>query len=256
MKRPGANDHEEVWLLLPWLANGRLPEPLRWRSQRHLNICGACRDELALQERLCEALAAPESISYAPGPSLARLLQRIDQAAAAQGPDRYATDPYDTEPPLTAPRPTKLPVSLRSPPPRAHRQWGSARLAWATSPGLAWAATVLIGFGVAGNLAYRAAQPTYRVHSDAPAPARQALLHIAFARNLTIGEAAQLLHAAGAQVVEGPGSTGIFAISPEGASAAGTRMRLQQLAAQLRADPRVRWVEPLPASREPPPPYP
>lgn len=244
MKRPGVNEHEEVWLLLPWLANGRLPEPLRWRAQRHLAVCGACRDELALQERLCEALAAPESISYAPGPSLARLLARIDQAAAAQDEDRYATDPYDTEPPLTAPM--ELPVSGLKPSPRARRQWGSARLTWATSPGLAWAATVLIAFGVAGNLAYRAAQPTYRVHSDAPAPARQALLHIAFARNLTIGEAAELLRAAGAQVLDGPGSTGIFVVSPAGTSTADSRTRLQQLATELRADPRVRWVEPLP----------
>jgi hypothetical protein len=85
------------------------------------------------------------------------------------------------------------------------------------------------------------------VHSDAPAH-RAPVLHIAFARDLTIGEVEQLLSAAHAQMIEGPGSTGIFGVTPSNPGTTGdARQPLQRLAAQLRADPRVRWVEPLPA---------
>jgi hypothetical protein len=48
----------------------------------------------------------------------------------------------------------------------------------------------------------------------------------------------EMLRSAGARVVEGPGTTGVFGIAPVTA------------AARLRADPRVRWVEPLTGTEE------
>jgi hypothetical protein len=80
------------------------------------------------------------------------------------------------------------------------------------------------------------------------------VLHIAFERSVSVGEVEDILHAAGAHVITGPDASGIFGIAPLAAAAsAGTAApaaasaQLRVLEARLRADARVRWVEPLTA---------
>jgi hypothetical protein len=51
------------------------------------------------------------------------------------------------------------------------------------------------------------------------------------------------LRANGARVVEGPDSSGIIWVAP---SAEQTNQALRLLAEHLRADPRIRWVQPVP----------
>jgi hypothetical protein len=206
--------HEEVWLLLPWLANGRVTEAERAQAEQHVRGCALCSRELSLERRLCQALASPDRITYAPGPSFRKLLKRIDGAPASAS--------------AAAPR---LPVAP---------WWQGAVSLW-RPPGLAWAATFVLGIGLAAGLAYRAAVPTagrYVVHTD-PRPAEHSVLHIAFDRKLTIGEVEELLRKNGARVVEGPGETGIFGVRPDEEQA------MRALATKLRTDPRVRWVEPM-----------
>src|SRR5437879_11917134 len=74
--------HEEAWLLLPWLANGRLSQAQRAMVEEHVRLCPACTQELASQRLICRALAEPDRVTYAPGPSFRKLLDRIDGAAA------------------------------------------------------------------------------------------------------------------------------------------------------------------------------
>jgi hypothetical protein len=118
-------------------------------------------------------------------------------------------------------------------------------------PGLAWAATflLLVGFSALTATAYRWSQPLYTTHT-APTAASPDVLHIAFVPSLPIAEVEELLRSAGARVVEGPGKTGIFGVSPVAAAprtahGGEVKPQLRDLAARLRADPRVRWVEPL-----------
>ncbi len=92
---------------------------------------------------------------------------------------------------------------------------------------------------------YRWSEPLYHPRLDPPAAPRSDVLHIALDRELTIGEVEELLRADGARVVEGPGTTGIFGVAPVTRSRTGTGHQLLDLAARLRADPRVRWVEPI-----------
>jgi hypothetical protein len=216
--------HEECWLLLPWLANGRLTASDRARAEEHVRECQACARELASQRLICAALAEPDRVSYAPGPSLRKLLERIDGTA---GRPRAA-------------RPVKR---ARSFPP--------ARSAW-RPPGLAWAASVVLVVGLTGlgGAAYHWSQPLYVTHTTAAAVDPD-VLHIAFDRSLTIGEVEEVLRGAGARVVEGPGTTGIFGVTPVAPShRAGAKgvvsPQMRALAARLRADARVRWVEPEP----------
>ncbi len=223
--------HEEAWLALPWLANGSLSLAERERIEPHVRACASCREELALQRLLCDALTEPDRVTYAPGPSFRKLMDRID----------------GTAPPARSARERK--ATARPARPRGH---GNVAL-W-RPPGLAWAASFVLVVGLAGifTTAYRSLQPApYRTHTDAAAPAAPKVLHIAFDRSVTIGAAEEVLRSSGARVVEGPDSMGIFGIAPAAgdtgnATPEGTSKEMRVLSARLRADPRVRWVEPVP----------
>lgn len=216
--------HEEAWLALPWLANGSISQVERDKVERHIQTCTACREELALQRRLCNALTEPDRVTYAPGPSLRKLLDRIDgatpharkQERAAAAPDR----------------------------PRSNN---GSRHIW-RPPGLAWAASFILLVGMAGVIGtlYRSFQPTYGTRTDT-AYVESNVLHIAFDRSVTIGGAEEALRSNAAHIVEGPDSTGVFGVAPERAS-----QQLRVLSARLRADPRIRWVEPLPGDSNSP----
>jgi Putative zinc-finger len=222
--------HEESWLLLPWLANGRLSPAQRARVEDHLRECAPCARELAQQRLMCEALSGPERVTYAPGPSFRKLMERID---GREGRTRQ--------------RPPALPAS---PPPVA----ALARSAW-RPPGLAWAASFLLMLciGALAPTAYRWSQPLYTTHTAAP-PGAPHVLHVAFVPSLSVAEVGELLRSAGAHVVEGPDPTGIVGVVPEASGTAGGAVAgdaagpgLQTLAARLRSDARVRWVEPIAA---------
>ncbi len=217
--------HEESWLLLPWLANGRLSHAERAAVEQHLRECAACTQELARQRLMCQVLTEPQRVTYAPGPSLRKLMERIDGHTPAR--------------PQDAP-----PLSRRSAPAALAAAW--------RPPGLAWAASFVLAMGLAAfaPTAYRWSQPRYATHTTAPR-GTPGVLHIAFDRSLPIGEMEEMLRSAGARVVEGPGTTGIFGIAPVTAAARGSAEsgevspQMRALAARLRADARVRWVEPL-----------
>jgi len=215
----------EFSLLLPWLANGRLQHAERARVEEHVRECEPCARELAAQRLMCQALTEPERITYAPGPSFRKLMDRIDGRPPAR-------------------RSERRPSRVRGYPAPAYAAW--------RPPGLAWAATflLLVGFSGLAATAHRWLQPVYTTHS-VPNPATPGVLHIAFVPSLPIAEVEKLLRSAGARVVEGPGTSGIFGVSPVAAAAGSAHsaeadsQQLRDLAARLRADPRVRWVEPL-----------
>jgi hypothetical protein len=220
-----ACSHQDAWLSLPWLANGRLSGAERMRVEEHVRGCALCAREVALQRRLCDALTEPERVTYAPGPSLRKLMDRID--------GRAPLAPAE-------PRAGRLRTFLA----RRSSAW--------RPPGLAWAASFLLLVGFLGLAAttYRWSQPRYSTYTAAPAQTSTAALHIAFVPSLSIAEVGDALRSAGAQVVEGPDATGIFGVAPGAASAGAAEgaPALGALAARLRADPRVRWVQPLPGA--------
>jgi hypothetical protein len=219
--------HADAWLMLPWLANGRLAGTERLRVEEHVRGCASCTREVALQQRLYEVLTEPERVTYAPGPSFRKLMDRID--------GRSPRTPLE-------PRISRL---------RRFAATGAA--AW-QPPGLAWAASVLLAIGFLGFGAvttYRWSQPRYVTHTAeahrGSAAASAALLHIAFIPSLSISEVGAALQSAGARIVEGPDATGILGVTPVGASAdtADASRRLRALAARLHTDTRIRWIEPL-----------
>jgi hypothetical protein len=234
----GAARHEECWLLLPWLANGRLPAAERARVEEHVRECVACARELSSQRLLCEALTEPDRVSYAPGPSFRKLIERIEGGTTR----------------LREPRPVQsAPLPQPAQPARVVHAAAAVRSVW-RPPGLAWAASfmLVVGLALLSGAAYRWSRPLYLTHT-VTAAANPDVLHIAFERSLPIGEVEELLRAAGARVVEGPGTSGIFGVTPVAAETPRTAgagevsPEMRALAARLRADARVRWVEPLAA---------
>jgi hypothetical protein len=232
--------HEEARLLLPWLANGRLSPAERERVEEHVRVCPACTEELAFQRLMCKALTEPDRVTYAPGPSFRKLLDRID---------------------ATTQRPRE---ANKAAAPRSRAARNASITLW-RPPGLAWAASFVLAIGLAGivSTVYRWSEPRYTTVTDA-ARVTPNVLHIAFDHSLTIGEVEQLLRSDGAQVVEGPGSTGIFgvtsvAVASGQATGPNASREMQVLSARLRADPRVRWVEPIAmgdsSDNEPAPPH-
>jgi hypothetical protein len=229
--------HEAAWLSLPWLANGRLSQAERDQIEPHVRTCAACREELACQRLLCNVITEPDRVTYAPGPSFRKLMDRIDGAAP---PARKTREP-DAAPAIPMRRRINSNMSLWRP------------------PGLAWAATFVLAIGLGGvaTTVYRSSQPLYRTHTDS-VQARVNVLHISFDRSVTIGEAEEVLRRSGARVVEGPDSTGIIGIAP-GNLASGNATpehmseQMRALATRLHADPRVRWIEPVPADNAPAP---
>jgi hypothetical protein len=233
--------HEEAWLALPFLANGRLSQAERDKIEPHVRGCDACREELAFQRLLCNALTEPDRVTYAPGPSFRKLMERIDGGTAQP---RKAGDHPRT--PATPPR-------VRA------RRWSPVNVSLWRPPGLAWAASFVLMLGLAGVFisVNRSTQPVdvrwYTTHTD-PANGASNVLHIAFYGTVTIREAEQALRSTGAHIVEGPDSVGIFGIAPGATNVTTpeqTSQDLRVLAARLHADPRVRWVEPIPGNDSP-----
>jgi hypothetical protein len=220
--------HEEVWLLLPWLATGRLSPAERELAEDHLRHCNECVRELRLQRLMCGAFTEPDRVTYAPGPSFRKLMKRIDQDASAR----------------------RSPRSRRIPGHSWVARLGSVSL-W-RPPGLAWAASFLLLFGITGMVAtaYRWSEPLYRTRSDDKPLGAPTVLHIALDRSLTIGNVEELLRASGARIVEGPGNTGILGVVPVGVTPGQTsgesaNRQLRSLSSRLRSDSRVLWVQPL-----------
>ena len=219
--------HEQVWLLLPWLATGRLAAAEREMAEEHIRHCSACEQELAVQHLLGNALTEPDRVTYAPGPSFRKLMDRID-ADEGKAPAR----------------PRRRAAKLSS----LIDRLGHVSL-W-RPPGLAWAASFLLLLGITGLIVqtYHWQQHEFRTVTDASVVAPN-VLHIALDRSIPIGEVEELLRTGGARIVEGPGNTGILGVIPVGVDgrtpAANANRQLRALSARLRTDPRVLWVQPL-----------
>ena len=219
--------HEAVWLLLPWLATGRLSTAEREMAEEHIRHCSACEQEFAAQHLLGNTLTEPDRVTYAPGPSFRKLMDRID---ADEG----------KVPARPAPRAANI-SSLVD-------RLGHVSL-W-RPPGLAWAASFLLVLGITGLIVqnYHRPQQVFRTVTDAPVVTPN-VLHIALDRSIPIGEVEELLRSGGARIVEGPGNTGVLGVMPVGVDgrtpAATANRQLRALSARLRTDPRVLWVQPL-----------
>jgi hypothetical protein len=224
--------HKEVWLLLPWLANARLSPAERETAEAHVGQCTACQQELEVQQLMCKAFTAPDRVVYAPGPSLRKLMDRVDADSGHSRPVPVSSNKQPNVQSLTA----RLGhVSLWRP------------------PGLAWAASFLLLFGMTGVMLtayHRWSAPTFRTFTRDVHAVNPNVLHIWLDRSVPIGEVEELLRANGARIEEAPSNTGVLGVTPIGivpgkTSSTSANQQLLALSARLLTDPRVLWVQPL-----------
>jgi hypothetical protein len=222
--------------LLPWLVTGQLAADEAARVEAHVNTCPLCRADLEQQRNLRDCLRADDRVEYSPQPSLQRLMSRIDE--------------LDRELPAAASAGhggTGAPVAGASS--AGTQRWAPARWLVAAlivqTMGLGLLSTLLWGRSplVANGTA------TYQTLTTPPALVDGATvprLRVVFAPATPVDAMASLLRGVHASIVSGPTDAGAYALA-----LAPSHSSIEASLAQLRADPRVVFAEPIVAATAP-----
>jgi hypothetical protein len=217
---PSTAEHQDIWLLLPWLVNGRLSEPDCRRVEAHLGVCSACREEVAAQRSIHQVIAADTAIELMPMAGLNKLRQRIERAASAG----TATDsPSDRAQPAT-----------RS---RSHRagRWQPRASAIAASV-FAASATLAVSAAIHWRT-QRGSEAQYYTVTTAAAPHAGAVIRAVFAPTATLSELQVLLDDAHLRIVAGPTEAGVYSLAMSGPQSIDWSLR------RLRGHDTVRFAE-------------
>ncbi|MBS1211936.1 MAG: zf-HC2 protein [Proteobacteria bacterium] len=88
------SDHDDVLLLLPWLANGTLADGELEKVRNHLKVCLVCRRELSALEVVSATFHNTPSVDISYKPSFERLMVRIRQqeSGASRGRSHASRD--------------------------------------------------------------------------------------------------------------------------------------------------------------------
>lgn len=211
--------HAEAQDLIPWWVNGRLTEAEAQQVESHVVECDECRADVEVERRILAAVRRKSQVTYAPQVSLQKLMSRIEDVER-EVPTRPVEDPSR---PLA--RPTAEPGS----------RW---RLAAGVLLGL--------GLGLAAAAGWRAASPgstaPYATASVTQQPAgRPAQIRVVFSPAVTVEELIRVVAGNGLAIVDGPSESGVYGL----ATTARSEVSLRESLLRLRADPRVRFAEPV-----------
>jgi hypothetical protein len=206
---------QEAARLLPWFVNGTLSDAQAQQVAGHIERCATCRADAGELGQLRLQLRAPAPVEHAPHAGFQKLLARVDAA------ERHdAITPSMLRPGRT----------------------GRGALPWLTAAVVVQAlALAAIGGALLLRRPSAAATPDFRTLSTARA--ETAALRVVFAPTTTLAEVQDLLRAHRLSVLASPTDAGIFTLALRGPDTA-PPARPQALA-RLRADPRVRFAEPV-----------
>ncbi len=218
--------HLAVVELLPWYVNGTLEDADRRLVDGHIADCAECAAELELERRLQHsALEAFEGVEEwtPPQGQLERLMDRLPTQ-------------------LPESRPETVSAARSGFVERIRARWVS----WPESARWAVATQSALAAGLLGVILWQAASispaPAPYQTLSTPAPleaAGRARLQIAFTEDTTEAELRSLLRDSDVSLAGGPSALGIYTIeAPHG-------IALEDVVRALRADPRVRLVEPI-----------
>lgn len=218
----GADGHEQVRQLLPWLLAGTLDSTELAMVHAHLATCERCRADLAWERKL-RAAGQQRAPVLDPDQALSRLLPRLGPQQDPQ-PGRHEAGPQATGPQQTRGVPDRL------------------RGALAANDGRWLRRVALAQFGViallAGLLARPGADDDASYHGLGGAARAQGNLVVMFRPDTPEGELRRILRASQARVVDGPTALDAYVLAVPAAQTART-------AQQLRAEPAVTLAQPL-----------
>lgn len=210
--QPPTADHRDIWELLPWHVNGRLSEPDCRRVEAHLRVCGACREECAVQRQIYQVIAADTAVEQMPMAGLNKLRQRIERSAVA--------------------------VAADSPPQQTRPAAGRRRRTAAIAASLV-AATAAVS--IPATLHWQAQRhvgpPAYYTVTAAAAPQAGAVIRAVFAPTVTLSELQGLLDDAHLRIVSGPTEAGVYSLAMSGPQSIDWSLR------ELRGHDTVRFAE-------------
>jgi predicted anti-sigma-YlaC factor YlaD len=214
---------DEAAQLLPWFINGTLSNADAQRVAAHLERCETCRIDAAGQGHVQDLLRAPAQVEYSPKAGLRKLLTRIDGA--------------EREMPAARPAPAASTPGWRA-------AGNSVRWLAAAVVVQAVALGAIAGVQFLGQPSGDEAAPYRTLTSGTlnPARAESASLRVVFVPTTTLAELQELLRANQLVAVAGPSDAGIFTL---GLRSAASPEAQAAVLARLRADPRVRFAEPL-----------
>lgn len=216
-------NHDEIWLLLPWYANGSLQAEEHARVKAHVAVCLVCRKELGEQALLAKHLQHEPAVEISTKPSFDRLMARIQTEA----------------------NPVAKPVQ-----PRLQSTWLAAWLEGLRNAMNPWQlATACAGLLLALALPFLLLQnqqtsPDFHTVADSGSLDRFAAtdLRVIFAQQATEQEMDALIRAIHGRIVDGPGPNGIFTIrlGDDGASESG----ISQALTTLQGHPAILFAQP------------
>jgi hypothetical protein len=212
--------HRQAWEAIPWILNGSASESETRAAQEHLRLCADCREALAFERRLRDAMAQPQTQAGAVEEGWQSLCARLDSSAAGRKSWRVSGL-------MPARQHASRGLSVR---------WLAAAV---VVEALALGAMVSTSWI---NRTERQSVGTYRTLSR-PDPASAApTIRVVLAPAMTLEQFRLLLTSAHLKVVSGPGEAGVWSLAPaEDATAVLTESALRQ----LRESPQVRFAEPI-----------
>jgi hypothetical protein len=228
----GADSHEQVLALIPWVVNGTATAEQVAAARAHVAQCADCRSEYDRQSRLYGVMHEEGSVVFPAEHSFQKLIARIDAAEASIEAD-----------------PAAVPAPAASVPRRRPVTSGVRVVQWLAAAVIVQA----VGLGFSAWL-WHSRAPLYETLTQAPVEHHNdAVVRIIFAPNVTLAELQSVLHAAGAQIASGPTDTGLYtlALATHAREGEAPLAPLAARIAQLRASPDVQFVLPLPPAAPP-----
>lgn len=226
--------HREAWEAVPWILNGSISEPEARAVQEHLRVCADCREALAFERRLCEAMQQQPQVKLEEAEEgWQRLSARLDAKVGGA--------------PTDAARRDVASAAVAVPP----RRSANAPVRWL-------AAAVIVeamALGVVATASWtghpgRDSAPAYRTLSQVDTVSRAPTIRVVLAPSVTLEQFGVLLHASHLQVVAGPSEAGVWSLAPaDDATSIATESALRA----LRGSPQVRFAEPLELGDHAPP---
>jgi hypothetical protein len=214
--------HREVWEAIPWILNGSVSQAEAHSMQEHLRVCADCREALAFERRVREAIGQPQVNVSDAEPGWQQLCARLDDPSADKQP---------------------LPIEDRSARMLRSRRSPSAPVRWLAAAVIVEA--LALGASVTASWSNHRPPETvavYRTLSQADAVTHAPTIRVVLAPSVTLEQFGNLLHAAHLQVVAGPSKAGVWSLAPaDDAPSVATEAALRE----LRGSPQVQFAEPL-----------
>ena len=212
--------HRQAWETIPWILNGSASEAETRSAQEHLRLCADCREALAFERRLRDAMVQPQANLSAAEQSWQSLCARLDSSQTGQK-NRRETNP--------------MPVRKRASVGGPIRWLAAAVIVEALALGAIVTASWI-------NRAERQPVSAYRTLSRSDSTNVTPTIRVVLASGMTLEQFRVLLNSAHLQVVAGPGEAGVWSLAPaEDATIVATEVALRE----LRGSPQVRFAEPI-----------